>query len=76
MEFDNKEKYPKSKHNIQCITPCFKKGIYITHPISLRLITNTEEPFCATNEWLYTDPKTGVKEEIEFDTCYKKTTQL
>ena len=66
---DNK-KYPKSKNNFQCLSSCYKPNTWIIHPITLEYVTDQKNPFCAVNEWEYTDPETGQKFNILTDQCY------
>jgi len=63
------KKYPKSKNNMQCLTPCFKANTWILHPITLEYITNTNTAFCPVKEWTYTDPKTKKKNIFDQDEC-------
>ena len=72
---NNKNKFPKSKNNNQCITPCFEKGSFITHPITLEIISSNYHPFCATNQYVYKDPTTGKKKELSYEICMGATTK-
>lgn len=38
--------YQKSKNGHQCISPCYKKGIFALHPISLVYTTNYNSNYC------------------------------
>jgi hypothetical protein len=67
----NIKKYPKSKHNFQCLGPCYYAGTKIRHPITLQIVTNQDNfPFCAVSKWTTTDPKTGNQRDELIDGCY------
>jgi hypothetical protein len=68
-----KQKYPKSKHNKQCLGPCYEPGTWVINPITLQYITNFNEPFCPTNTWEYKDPITKKTTELALDNCYVVT---
>ncbi len=36
----------------QCIGPCYKAGMYITHPITLEQVRNPFNSFCPTMNWI------------------------
>ena len=44
-------KYPISKNNYKCLTPCIKPGQWILHPIKLEYYTNQLEPFCLVEDY-------------------------
>lgn len=73
MESDYDTKYPKSKNNFQCLGPCYEKGTFIIHPVTLEYTTDTLHPFCAVNEWEYMNPETGKKEMRINDICFNPT---
>jgi hypothetical protein len=75
MESDYDTKYPKSKNNFQCLGPCYEKGTFIIHPVTLEYTTDTLHPFCAVNEWEYTNPETGKKEMRINDVCFNPTSK-
>jgi len=45
------KKFPKSVNNRQCLAPCFKPGVFITHPITLHSMTHPVKSFCPTEQW-------------------------
>jgi hypothetical protein len=53
------EQYEKSINDNKCVGPCYEKGTWIIHPLTLEYITDRNNSFCPTNDWLVTDPKTG-----------------
>lgn len=67
----DKQKYPKSKKNQQCIGPCYPPNKRILHPVTIRYVTNYNEPFCPTEQ--YVDKKTGKMDVI--DACYHATAE-
>lgn len=68
-----KQRYPISKHNKQCLGPCYEPGTWVINPITLQYITDFDEPFCPTNIWEYKDPNTGKIRELPSDICYVPT---
>ena len=71
MSFD-KNKYPISRNNQQCLGPCYYANTKAIHPITLNPITYNED-FCPTAEWETIDKTTGKKEFHFIDKCYKPT---
>ncbi len=63
------KRYQKSKHNVQCIGPCYKENEAVLHPITLRYITH-DKSFCPTNEWVYENKLTGKTDTMYLDECY------
>lgn len=71
---DNKRStYPISKHEQNCVGPCYEQGTFILHPITLNHLTYKDKPFCPTKGWTYTDPKTNVKTSLTVDECIDPT---
>jgi hypothetical protein len=68
-EFDIK-KYPKSKHNFQCLGPCYNPGTMAVHPTHLEIVSLAKYPFCPVDEWEYTNPKTKEVTTHMVDTCF------
>lgn len=66
---DSEENYPISRHNNQCIGPCFEKDTWILHPVTLEYINNPDLDICPTNEWLDKDPVTGEFKISGHDAC-------
>lgn len=67
------KKYPISQHNRQCLGPCYEKGTWIVHPVTLKYIVDFNNHFCPTNEWEYLDPDTGEHDIKYTDACYIPT---
>ena len=65
----NIKKFQKSKHNQQCIGPCYQKNTKILHPLYFETATNPDESFCPVVKWLK-----GNDEQI-LDECFEVTTQ-
>lgn len=40
-----------SKEPIECIGPCYPKGVHVLHPITLFYVTNTKSPFCTVRPY-------------------------
>jgi hypothetical protein len=40
-----------SKKPIECIGPCYPKGVHVLHPITLFYVTNTKAPFCTVRPY-------------------------
>ena len=72
QNFDIK-RYPKSKHNFQCLGPCYYPGTMIVHPTNVELVSNSMEPFCPVEEWEEVDPVTKKNETVLTDTCLNPT---
>lgn len=66
----HRDNYPKSANNFNCLGPCYRQGMYIVHPITLKHVTNNDFNFCPVNEWEYQDPDTGKKEIRSTDKCF------
>ena len=64
------EDYPRSAKNFSCLGPCYRPGVFVVHPITLKHVTNNDYPFCPVNEWEYTNPDTGKKEIRSTDKCF------
>ena len=45
------KKYPISKNNFKCLTPCLKPGQWILHPMKLEYMTNELKPFCLVEDY-------------------------
>ncbi|CAH6421431.1 Hypothetical protein KVN_LOCUS262 [uncultured virus] len=69
------KKYPKSKHNRQCLGDCFLPGTWIIHPITLDYVTDPDHAFCAVNEWETNDANTGKLTKYFIDQCYIPTNE-
>jgi hypothetical protein len=69
----NIKKYPKSKHNFQCLGPCYHPDTMVVHPTQLEIVTDHIAPFCPVEEWDHGDAKTGqIMKEIT-DVCFNPT---
>lgn len=66
----NKTKYPKSSNGYQCLTPCYKAGIFAIHPITLNQITDPANPFCLIEGVEETNKITGEIETKYTDKCF------
>lgn len=51
MEINNKQSYPVGLNGQQCITPCYPKNVFTTHPLYLFPVTSNKSSYCATNLW-------------------------
>lgn len=67
------KKYPKSKHNFQCLGPCYYPSTMIVHPTQLDIVSDFGHPFCPVEEWKSRDPKTGKELNVSTDTCLNPT---
>lgn len=65
------KKYPKSKHNLRCLGPCYPPNTLVVHPITLEYVTDKKNNFCPVPEWLYTEKETGKSFSLVTDICYK-----
>lgn len=70
---DNIKKYPKSKHNMQCLGPCYYPETTVIHPTHLEYITDGPDPFCPVEEWYFENEKTGQKSSKITDICHNPT---
>lgn len=55
---ENKDVYPISVNNQQCIGPCYYSNSKIIHPLTLDEIMNVDYNFCPVNTFVNTDPYT------------------
>lgn len=74
MEKKSKNKYPRSKNNLQCLGPCYQKNTQIIHPITLDGVTSKIGPFCPIMPTEMTHPITKQKYKIHHDECAHATT--
>jgi len=62
------KKYPKSKTGKQCIGPCYERGSWILHPITLDYRTELHHSFCPVMEFEYIS-RDGKKIQGYTDEC-------
>jgi hypothetical protein len=65
--------FPKSKHNLQCIGPCYHSNTVIVHPLTLQYVRETDNAFCPVQEFEYTDPVSGKTTNKLTDMCFNPT---
>jgi len=63
------QKYQTSVNNKKCIGPCYPKGTWIIHPVTLQHISSNKFNFCPTVPW--TDDKNHIQ---VVDECYLPNT--
>jgi hypothetical protein len=63
-----KNKYSKSNSGLQCVGPCYKKNTKIIHPIYLNVVTDNQNSFCPTAEWINKD-NDGKETKYYIDKC-------
>ncbi|ATZ80665.1 hypothetical protein BMW23_0619 [Bodo saltans virus] len=68
----NKEKYPKTLDNLQCIGPCYKKGTVVTHPTIYSNVTANYD-FCPTEQREIENFISGKKEKVHIGRCANPT---
>lgn len=66
------KKYPISKNNKQCLTPCYEPGTYAIHPVTLQYIIDKDNPFCAIHPYEKQMPS-GEIGVYAHDECYVPT---
>ena len=61
-------KYPKSKHNLQCIGPCYPANKRVIHPVTVEYISDFNNPFCPVDLFVNEDNRVQT-----LDQCYRPT---
>lgn len=63
--------YPKSKHNNQCVGPCYFPGTPFIHPITLDEFKKDDDAICPIVPITKRNKTTNAYDIIEYDVCSK-----